>query len=898
MALAPGTKLGPYEIKALLGQGGMGEVYRARDTRLERDVAIKVLPASFAREPERLHRFEQEARSVAALNDPHLLIVFDVGTMPLEHDGRTETIPYLVSELLEGTTLRERLTSGPLAERKALDYAVQIARGLAAAQDRGIVHRDIKPENIYITHEGRVKILDFGLAKLAESEEGAAARAEGSNETVLDVRMVHTRVDVVMGTAGYMSPEQLRGKPIDARSDIFSFGAVLYEMLAGRRAFTGDSPADVMSAILNREPPELTTDFVTVSPGLERIVRRCLEKSPQQRFQSAGDLAFGLQELSGPRSLTSGSGMMARAETGEQARAETVAPAKKRWWEIPVAVVALLAAAGGGAWWARRGGEATPPKFTQVTFQQGLVKSSRFLHDGLTILSAARFGSEPGMGLHVGTTETVGVRSLNIPADDVASVSVNDDILLIADEKAVGPGYVSAGTLKELHYGGGAPRPVMDNVQFADWDPEGKKFAVVRYVPETHKYRLEYPAGTVLYETSGWVGNPRFARDGKTIAFLDHPIFGDDQGSVATVDMQGKVRKWKNVYGSAQGLAWSPDGKEIWLSAGFGLSRSLWAAAMNGSERSLLTAPGSLDLQDALASGKVLVTSLAERRVQMVVTPEFPEPRDFTWMDFAYEQRFSADGKQLLFGDQHDGNLYGTFLEGVDGTPAVRLGDGNPMDLSPDGKYALSSLSMDLSQIELLPTGTGESRQLTHEKVDFLSARWLDNTRILASGNEAGHPVRVYAIDLEGHVKAVTPEGMLGVAVSGPGAGDGKKLLVQKRENGKRELMILPLVDGGGVNIGVGPGEAGPELGEQETALEFTADGKGIYVEKVIAANKGELWQVDFGTGKRTLLHSVTAPGIPAVSQGMQSIISRDGKSYAYQYHPSLSTEYVVEGLR
>ncbi len=209
---------------------------------------------------------------------------------------------------------------------------------------------------------------------------------------------------------------------------------------------------------------------------------------------------------------------------------------------------------------------------------------------------------------------------------------------------------------------------------------------------------------------------------------------------------------------------------------------------------------------------------------------------------------------------------------------------------------------MDLSQIELLPTGTGESRQLTHEKVDFLSARWLDNTRIMASGNEAGHPVRVYVIDLEGHVKAVTPEGMLGVAVSGAGA-DGKKLLVQKRENGKRELMILPLVDGGGVNIGVGPGEAGPELGDEETALEFTADGKGIYVEKVIAANKVELWQIDFGTGnkrtgKRTLLHSVTAPGIPAVSRGVNAVISRDGKSYAYQYHPSLSTEYVVEGLR
>ncbi len=404
-----------------------------------------------------------------------------------------------------------------------------------------------------------------------------------------------------MGTAGYMAPEQLRGKTVDARSDIFSFGAVLYEMLSGRRAFTGDSSADVMSAILNSDPPEMTTEKIAVSPGLDHIVRRCLEKSPQQRFQSAGDLAFALQELSGLRTTTSGSGVMARAGTG----AFPVAAGKNRW-VIPAAMVGLLAVAIGGTWWlAHRGGPAGPPKFTQVTFQQGLVKSSRFMHDGQTIISASRFGSEPGMGLHVGTTETVGVRSLDTAADDVASVSVNDDILLITDEKSVGPGYAAVGTLKEMHYGGGAPRAVMESVQYADWDPEGKKFAVVRYVPETHRYRLEYPAGTVLYETAGWVSNPRFSRDGKTIAFLDHPIFGDDQGSVATVDMQGKVRKWKGVYGSTQGLAWSPDGKEIWFSGSTGgVTRTMWTAGLDGSERPLLTAPGTLDIQDTVAAGQ------------------------------------------------------------------------------------------------------------------------------------------------------------------------------------------------------------------------------------------------------------------------------------------------------
>jgi hypothetical protein len=580
--------------------------------------------------------------------------------------------------------------------------------------------------------------------------------------------------------------------------------------------------------------------------------------------------------------------------------------AGKSWWVLPAGVVVLLAAAVGGTWWlAHRGGPVGPPKFTQVTFQQGLVKSSRFLHDGQTILSASRFGSEPAVGLHVGTTETVGVRPLDIPADDLAAVSVNDDILLITDERSVGPGYVLVGTLKEMHYGGGAPRAVMESVQFADWDPEGKKFAVVRYVPETHKYQLEYPAGTVLYATTGWVSNPRFSRDGKTIAFQDHPIFGDDQGGVATVDMQGKVRKWKGVYGSTQGLAWSPDGKEIWFSASMGGAgaRSVWAAAMDGGERPLLTAPGTLDIQDTVAAGqetggkvteaKTLVTSLDERRVQMVVTPEFPEARDFTWMNWAYAQRFTQDGKQLLFGDQNAGAMYGTFLRNMDGSPAVKLGDGDPLDISPDGKYAMSRLPEAPDQLALLPTGTGEGHQLTHEKIDFSAGRWMDNTRFLALGNEPGHPVRTYVVDLQGHVKAMTPE----VRFAGVSA-DGKKAMTGKRENGKLAVMILPIVDEGGLNIHLGTGVAGPVLANDEFPMDFTADGNGIFMAKLIGSNKVELWQIDFATGKRTLLYAVTSPGIPAVSRGMNAAISRDGKSYAYQYHPALSTEYLVEGLR
>src|SRR6201981_2060734 len=289
MPLAPTTRLGPYEIIAPLGAGGMGEVVRARDTRLGREVALKILPESFARESERLVRFEQEARAVAALNHPNILAVFDVG----QHNGS----PFLVSELLEGETLRAGLEHGALPQRKAIEYAVQIAQGLAAAHEKGIVHRDLKPENVFVTKDGRIKILDFGLAKLAQKPGAEVSVTDGVTLT-----SSHTAAGVVMGTASYMAPEQVRGQAVDARTDIFSFGAILYEMLSGKRAFRRDTMPETMTAVLKEDPPDLAESAPTVSPALDRIVRRCLEKNPEQRFQNAKDLSFALGSLSGTES--------------------------------------------------------------------------------------------------------------------------------------------------------------------------------------------------------------------------------------------------------------------------------------------------------------------------------------------------------------------------------------------------------------------------------------------------------------------------------------------------------------------------------------------------------------------------------------------------------------------
>lgn len=339
MALSSGTKLGPYEIQSPLGAGGMGEVYRARDTRLGREVAIKILPESLAADSDRLRRFEQEARAVAALNHPNILAVFDI--------GQHERSPFLVSELLEGETLRLVLDGGALPQRKTIEYGVQIAHGLASAHEKAIVHRDLKPENIFVTHDGRIKILDFGLAKLA----AGAGSSTGSEEATLT--SPHTLTGVVMGTANYMAPEQVRGGAVDARTDIFAFGAVLYEMLSGVRAFRRETAAESMTAVLKDEPPELTTVGRAISPALERIVRRCLEKNPEQRFQSARDLSFALGALSG-------------TDTSATARAVAAGAAGPR--RIPLLylmVGALLVALSAGVTWfmARRSAPVTRMQF-------------------------------------------------------------------------------------------------------------------------------------------------------------------------------------------------------------------------------------------------------------------------------------------------------------------------------------------------------------------------------------------------------------------------------------------------------------------------------------------------------------------------------------------------------
>src|ERR1039458_4192320 len=487
MPLSSGTKLGPYEIHSPLGAGGMGEVYRAKDSRLGRDVAIKVLPESMARDAERLRRFETEARAIAALNHPNILSIHDIGT----YKGP----PYLVSECLEGQSLWLALTGGALPLRRAADYGTQIAQGLAAAHDKGIVHRDLKPENVFVTRDGRVKVLDFGLAKLAQPEASSCAGATMEAAPNSD--------GVVLGTVGYMSPEQVRGAPADARSDIFSLGAILYEMISGHRAFRRDTSAETMTAILKEDPPELSLTGKPISPVLERVVRRCLEKNPLQRFQSARDLAFNLESLSGTSSTS--------AATGTARFAVATAEKKtSRKWVMTLAVGALLLALVAAGIWMLGARSSSLPTYHQLTFDRGLVYAARFAPDGRSIYYSASWNGEP-VQLYSTMPDAPESRPLNLGNSTLFAVSASQlAISAGCKDRYIG---LCQGTLGLVPLAGGTPREVADGVLAADWSADGSEMAFILQVEG--KYRVEFPRGKTLYESTHPLGYLRIAPRGK-----------------------------------------------------------------------------------------------------------------------------------------------------------------------------------------------------------------------------------------------------------------------------------------------------------------------------------------------------------------------------------------------
>ena len=864
MTLAAGTKLGPYEILSPLGAGGMGEVYRARDTKLNREVAVKVLPEDLARDADARARFEREAQAVAALSHPNILAIHDFGI----ENG----VAYSVTELLDGETLRQRLSGSPLHSRKAVDFAIQIARGLAAAHARGIVHRDLKPENVFLTKDGHVKILDFGLARMTAPLGGAATNAP-------TVESPKTAPGTVMGTMGYMSPEQVRGRETDLRTDIFSFGAVLYEMLSGRRAFRGESSADTMMAILKEEPPDLSETNRSVPAALERLVRHCLEKNPEDRFQSARDLAYDLEAASG---LTSSS---SRAEGASKSgiRLPRVA--------LPVAAAAVIAALAIGWFAARRlapAGGAANARFHQLTYRRGFIGSARFAADGQTAVYSAHWDGLPAE-LFLKRPETPDALSLQLPPADVLAISAAGQGAISLDCKPTHNG-ACAGTLATVPLTGGAPRPIEDGIQWADWAPDGNSMLVEHDVDG--RARLEYPPGKILYETSGHISWPRFSPDGKTIAFFDHPFPTDDQGGLALVDLAGTVRKLPIHYLSVQGLAWSPDGKEVWFTgADTGVGRSLFAATPAGKHRVLSKVPGSLTLRDVSKTGLVLLTHDNVRKGIMGLGPGQTKERDLSWLEWSVPTDLSDDGTTLLFNEEGEatGEQYAVCIRKTDGSPVIRLGDGVPRALSPDGKWVLSALMKPGSPMFLLPTGTGQPRRVPAP--DFSSigaARFLpDGHRFVFAATPTEKGRQLFLGDVDGGSPRMISGSDLkvGTWLIEPG---GKSVIFGTRD----QKIFRASVDGGP------PTPFVPKFDLGELApVRFSADGKSLF-----ARDNGRIplnvYRFDIATGRRELLREIT-PGDPAGLQAIPVLIlSGDGRCYAYGYTRALSDLYAVEGLK
>ena len=864
MALQPGDRLGPYEVLGALGAGGMGEVYRARDPRLGRAVAVKVLPSSFAADKERRHRFEHEARAAGALNHPNILAVHDVG----DHDDA----PYLVMELLEGESLRSRLRSGSLPQRKAVDYAVQVSRGLAAAHEKGIVHRDLKPENLFVTKDGIVKVLDFGLARQQIQNDG------GTGATTTLTR--DTAPGVVLGTVGYMSPEQARGDSADHRSDIFALGAVLYEMLTGRRAFHKSTSVETLNAILKEEPPEFPEDL-KIPPALDRLVRHCLEKKPGDRFQSARDLAFELEGFSGTTES------FGRQRVAIRSR-------RPRRWVVALGTAFALAAALGTAY--RLGVARAPvriPSYHQVTFGRGIVSSGRFTADGRNVIYSAVWDDAAAPEIYTARTDAPESKPLGLPPGHVVAVSSKGELAMLLTDEAL---YPHVGTLARVPLSGGTPRPLAENVFCGDWAPDGERLAVVRGVDGV--YQTEFPLGTVLDRQAAATEAPtcpRFSPRGDRLAFGangGYRVLELASGRSTTLPVRGE--------GHGKWWAWSPDGDEIWFTASDAVEdRPLEAVSLSGRRRVLARVPGALSLYDVSSEGGVLLEHAFSRIRSFVRVPGEAQDREVTVFDRTLIADMSVDGRRVLLHVKGaaSGSRLLAYVRETNGAPPMRLEEnGDPTALSPDGRWALAIPEAPTpgaprsSGLRVIPLGPGETREIPTPGLRVYTAKWTpDGRRILVSAAEleGGKGQRIYLLDADGgHRRAITPEGVYSGGVI---ACDGRQIAV----GGPTGRVTLYPLDGGA-------SREVPGLEPGLPPLRFSDDGQALIVASPRAGRTApvRLYRVALSTGAKTLLHEIRPAELAGVWNLWAWSVTADGRGYAYTYCQFFHNLFVAQGVR
>ena len=833
VSLAPGIRIGPYLVLAPLGVGGMGEVWKARDTRVDREVAVKVLAPDVAGVPDRIVRFAREARVLAQLRHPAIaaLLSFE------EADGR----PLLVMELAEGETLAEKIAAGALPVREALSIARQIGEALEEAHEKGIVHRDLKPANVKVSIDGKVKLLDFGLAKAWAAEPASGMSAEDEAALVTKTSDQTTPGSVV-GTVSYMAPEQARGRPVDKRADIWAFGVVLFEMLTGQRLFARETTSDAVVAVLTHDPdwsllPEGTPE------GVKRLLRRCLARDAKNRLHDIADARLELEESNEPEPLAPDSSVAGPAEMRSR-------PAK-RPRAVRAALVAALvvASAAGSAFVATHRARTAPPTFRNLSWSHGDVFSARLTPDGENVVYSAAFDGRP-LALYSARLDAIESRPLDLPAGDVVGLSKSAEMALLAQPRNVGS-WKRVGTLTRASLSGGSPKPVLEDVFAADIAPDGGAFAVVRSASPGQQ--LEYPIGRVVHRSRGWISAPRISPDGTRVAFIDHDTDGDDLGSVSILERDGRVERLSPQLDYSQGLAWSPSGEEVWATSYRVEEGALLQAFSPGHPpRVLLRVPSTVRILDAAPDGRLLMTyddthvELEGRLAGDIAM------RSYSWWRASFVTGISHDGA-LYSGDgamslEKGGSA--AFYRRAGGSPPVRLGAGFSAGVSPDGSWIyLTPSSGRGSRLQAVPTGPGEPRDFDLGPVEAL----ISGTRVLSfredgkllafTGSTAGSDLKGFVLDLRagGAARPVTPAG----GDEGLLSPDGASIAGVVRGKG---VWLFPLAPADGRPVaGTNPGDL-PVAWESSSKALFVWD-RGIPVR---------VFRVDLATGARTLALEVS----------------------------------------
>jgi hypothetical protein len=860
VAEKPLGNLGNYEVLDKLGEGGMGEVWRARDRRLQRIVALKILPQEVAGDPSRRARFEQEARALGALNHPNIVAIYDIG----EDGGRA----YFVSEMVDGESLRAVLDRGPLPVRKTVEIAGQMADGMAAAHALGIVHRDLKPENVMIAKNGQVKLLDFGLAK---------QNAPAAGDNTATIAMALSEPGMVMGTVGYMSPEQVRGESADARSDIFSFGCVLYEMAAGKRAFQARTGVETMHAILNLDPPEFDGEQAKLPPALTTIAHRCLEKRPEQRFQSAADLAFALRSISGA-TVTSMQPVVATPRT-----------ARRTWVWAATALAAALAVFALGFFARDRTLHSEAMSYHRVTFRKGYVVTARFVpHSRDIVYQASWEGGASRIYLAVqGSPES---RDLEMPADSgLSAVSFQQELALLT------PPIGDHGTFRLVRtsISGGQTRPLLDNVLAADWAPDGASMAVLRSVNGVT--RLEYPIGTVLKDRIGWpLWMIRVSPDGEHVVYVTRTN-GSAIG-MAVVDRAGKRTylgqvAGQNASGETASLCWNAKGTEIWFRS-FDPSEPgiVYAIDLKGKRRVAARLPSQVKLYDISQRGDLLFSTGSVQEGILGKAPGSAAERDLSCLDSGQVMGISDDGRLIAanIAGEAGGETGSVYLRKTDGSPAIRAGGGQAYRLSPDGNWISGYvLHADGSRhFVLSPTGPGEESEVkVPGLVSSSVAGWLGERRYLVFGALPEKKWQCFVWDAgSGNVQPLCAEGDF----SGFNyfvSPDRKVVLAP----GSRGEWLLYPVDGG-------PTQEVHGIASNEAVIGWREDNRSVYVRpNTEGADSIPVSIVDNANGKRTEWKTIH-PSQP-VLEIHDLHVTPDGGAYAYNYVTAQSDLYVSHGL-